>query len=520
MKTRRKDDSISPSIHSPSIHSPSLHPSKKRKRQTLVNQKRNFKNQILPLLLKQHLFAYTYLMISPQDIQTYQLTELNEYISKKNKHCDNYSRGITGGRQPTGVIGGQPMVIHNYGTITMHIILVMKYNIVSDIEVNPTLLKNPELLKEILGSVVIHVDNSKELIGIYDVCLHNLDKTGYGSVIMNVVLSCIEINFKNINYTLHLGVLIENIQFDKVSYLYTSVGFKDPYISDTDLFGNKYGNEIMFLTKSIHSYIQDETIVNRNYNILMDIYYHYKHQKTCSLLFQFDKSVIYRARLFPYLGLSGIKGIHQAKELFREHAGAFRIIDSNRDKKTTLFKLGMETIAENSQIKFITGQEESVAYVEALYNFHTHPVSGHLKYGWIIQTPSSADFWVFFYRGIRSTTYFHSVITVEGMYILSLSKAFIEMYKDNYEGIMNTTDSSYFNKFEYPIENRQDDRFFSEELVEEHINKYFVWLNRMNSENYFHVQFFYWKNLTKETIIEIHYISENNKCYADKYSDI
>jgi hypothetical protein len=510
MKTKMKTETRRLKDISP-ISTIRMNSSKRRKRQTVVKRKRDIKNQIFPFLLKQKLFAYTYLMISPQDIQTYQLTELNDYISKKNKYCDNYSRGITG--------GGQSMVINNHGTVSSYIILIMKYNLISEIEVNPALLKNTELLTEILGSVIVHVDKSKQLIGVFDVCLHNLDKTGYGSVIMNLVLSCIEINFKDDDYTIHLGVLLENIQFEKVAYLYTSVGFKDPYISDTDLFDNKYGMEIMFLTKNIHSYIQDDVIVDRNYNILMDLYHQYKNQNICSLLFQFDKSVIYRSRLFPYLGLSGIKGIHQPKELFREHGGAFQIIGSKRDAKKTIFKLGMETIAENGYLKYITGEEESVAYVESLYSFHTHPIAGHLKYNWIIQTPSSPDFTVFYSRAIKGECYFHAVITVEGMYLISLSKAFLEMYKDNYQSLY-TLSYSYFNKFEYPQEDRQDDRIFTEELVQEHINKYFVWLNNVNTENMFHVQFFYWKNLTKQTLIEINYMSEKSKCYADKYSDI
>jgi DNA (cytosine-5)-methyltransferase 1 len=40
----------------------------------------------------------------------------------------------------------------------------------------------------------------------------------------------------------------------------------------------------------------------------------------------------------------------------------------------------LETLAENKGIKYVTGDEESVLYVDYPFSFHTHPISLYLKY--------------------------------------------------------------------------------------------------------------------------------------------
>lgn len=482
--------------------------SKRKKRDKKIKTSRALNDKYFNLLNSQKIFAYTYLLVRLEDMQNHNLVELNEYIIKKNKVCDSFSK--TNKTILPGPVSQGEMIIGP----NSFLILIMKYNIVSDIEANPEFLKDSKILSQILGHATVHVNLATKTAGIFDVCLHDLTKQGYGSVIMNLVLSCIELNFKNVIDTIFLGIILENVQFEKVSYLYTSVGFKNPLITDTDMLGQKYPFELMFLSKNIHFYMNDEAIIDRNYHLLMDIYTNYKEKRTCSLLFQFDKSVLYRARLFPYLGLDGIKGFSQPKEKFREYAGEFNIVNSKRQGNQTIFKLGLETIAENGSLKYITGEEETVAYVESLYCFHTHPVVSYLKYNWILATPSSPDFRAFFVRAIKGISYFHVVISVEGIYIISFSEAFISQNKGNYTPFLNLN-LYYFDKFEYPMLNRVRTVTATEELVEENIQKYFVWLNGVNTENMFHVQFFYWKNLTKDTIIQIHYMNSENACYPD-----
>jgi len=508
LKSRKEFTSLSASSSSSSSKTRKTLSLKRKKRDNKIKTSRTLNDKYFNLFNNQKLFAYTYLFVPLEVMQTYNLVELNEYIIKKNKVCDAFSK--TKQMIIPGTVSAGEMII----TPTSYLILIMKYNVASDIEEYPEYLKDSKILQQILGHATVHVNLEKRIAGIFDVCLHDLKKSGYGSVIMSLVLSCIEHNFKNVIDTIFLGILLENVQFEKVSYLYTSVGFQDPLITDTDMLGQKYPYELMFLTKNIHHYMNDEARIERNYHLLMDVYSNYKAKRTCSLFFQFDKSVIYRARLFPYIGLDGIKGFTQPKEKFREHAGAFTIVNSKREGDQTIFKLGLETIAENGGLKYITGQEEEVAYVESLYCFHTHPVNAYLKYGWILATPSSPDFRAFFVRAIKGISYFHTVITVEGIYILSFSEAFISQYKGNYASFDNI-DYRYFDKFEYPSQNRMRIGLNLEEMVEENIQKYFVWLNSMNSENMFHVQFFYWKNLTKDTIIQIHYMNLKNACYPE-----
>ena len=233
--------------------------------------------------------------------------------------------------------------------------------------------------------------------------------------------------------------------------------------------------------------------------------------------FRFDKSVIYRARLFTYMGLNGIVSQPQSTTLFREFAGKFNIIDSKTENDKIIFTLGMETISQGD-LKFIAGQEENVAYTEETsYSFHTHPISSYLKYNWIISTPSSPDFKAIFVKAIKKIYYFHAVISMEGIYIISLSEYFINQNKNNFETILNNTQDTYFNKYEYPIVNRAISSFNSitKELQAEHINKYIKWLDNVNSENIFQLQFYFWNDLMKNNnVIQIHYANINNACYA------
>jgi hypothetical protein len=64
----------------------------------------------------------------------------------------------------------------------------MKYNIVSQIEMDKTLLKSQKILDQILGHVIVQDHKDKKILGIFDVCLHHFEKTGYGTVLFTVAL--------------------------------------------------------------------------------------------------------------------------------------------------------------------------------------------------------------------------------------------------------------------------------------------------------------------------------------------
>jgi hypothetical protein len=244
--------------------------------------------------------------------------------------------------------------------------------------------------------------------------------------------------------------------------MYISSGFENPIITNTDLVGITYPFDFLLLTKPVKKFISDERKTDVVYDRAIDMYKNYQRglqekYPTCSFAFEFDKSAIMKLRLFPYLGLEGYKGIHH-KHLQKEFSGKFKIVNSrtstsassaSSNQKKIIYKLSLETLAENEHIKFITGNEESVMYANDIYTFHTHPVGLYVKHKVIIATPSSPDFAAFIsFKESR----FHLVCAVEGIYIISLSKNALHKHKSLLLG--NITTDMIRNTFEYPFANR------------------------------------------------------------------
>ena len=500
------------------------------------------KNRLEKMLVNtQNAFAYTYLLISLDDMKKYNLLLLNEHILKKSKECQNVSdgKGMTPiSNNSKGVMNiskskskskSKPFLLDGSKTL----ILVMKYNIVSQIEIDKTLLKSQKILDQILGHVIVQDHKDKKILGIFDVCLHHFGKTGYGTVLFTVALYCIDFHYYGQEYTIWLGVRLDNTQFEKVTYMYISSGFENPIITNTDLVGITYPFDFLLLTKPVKKFISDERKTDVVYDRAIDMYMNYQRgvqekYPTCSFAFEFDKSAIMKLRLFPYLGLEGYKGIHH-KHLQKEFAGKFKIVNSRKTDSTSsskskiVYKLSLETLAENEHIKFITGNEENVIYANDIYTFHTHPVGLYVKHKVIIATPSSPDFAAFI--GFKESR-FHLVCAVEGIYIISLSKNALNKYKSLVLG--NITPDMIKNTYEYPFANRMFDwtnvQEFDEKEVKNHIQKYLAWFDRINDiPNFgklFDLRFVYWRDLKKDTVMEILYKTINKTCFPELFDDI
>ena len=70
----------------------------------------------------------------------------------------------------------------------------------------------------------------------------------------------------------------------------------------------------------------------------------------------------------------------------------------------------------------ITGEEEGVDIVVSLYNFHSHPyeayINNHVNLAW----PSAQDYIGFLIAVFEDCTICHFVVTLEGIYIISLTE--------------------------------------------------------------------------------------------------
>ena len=79
-------------------------------------------------------------------------------------------------------------------------------------------------------------------------------------------------------------------------------------------------------------------------------------------------------------------------------------------------------VLDINQDKMIEGKEQGVPIVEALYNFHSHPKEAYITNKVNKAWPSAQDYIGFLLAVLEDNTILHIVVSIEGIYIISLSK--------------------------------------------------------------------------------------------------
>ena len=79
-------------------------------------------------------------------------------------------------------------------------------------------------------------------------------------------------------------------------------------------------------------------------------------------------------------------------------------------------------VLDINQDKMIEGEEQGVPIVEALYNFHSHPKEAYITNKVNKAWPSAQDYIGFLLAVLEDNTILHIVVSIEGIYIISLSK--------------------------------------------------------------------------------------------------
>ena len=145
----------------------------------------------------------------------------------------------------------------------------------------------------------------------------------------------------------------------------------------------------------------------------------------------------------------------------------------------------------------ITGKEFDIDIVEGLYNFHSHPKNAYKEYNVKLGWPSAQDYVGFLLAIREDNTVFHMVITLEGIYILSLSKDWScnkdRLYNDEIIKIIKT-------QYDISYENGN--------TIKEYLKK----VNKIKYEKkvLFNVQFLPWKNADK--VFTLPYPKTKNNC--------
>jgi hypothetical protein len=212
--------------------------------------------------------------------------------------------------------------------------------------------------------------------------------------------------------------------------------------------------------------------VNVKVNILKNFIYKPRDNKRISTLkLRFAKPAAKYLKNLPYSGTT----INDDKSLSqKEITGRFVIKKEGG--------VNVIYICKN----MFKGNEETTKIVNSSYNFHLHPkeayISNKVNLGW----PSSQDMQAFLTSIFRYNTIFHVVVTMEGLYILSLYKYWLNK-KEILESDLKSLHKFIYNKYEIEQGTKIDNY------------KYLQTVNKVkyNKKKLFVVQFLNWESLDK-----------------------
>ena len=513
------------------------------------------------------------------NIQILNQLKIIENLHNFSNKCRELSLGVE-----QNFVGGNPFPNNNKGNKQKHgIIIVLPtsrinnyMNINNEINLSFNIndnsrgfksffddFKHGTVFKESLGHCYITWDTKQNICGIWDVCLHRPAARGLGSKLMEAILDILSVNLPD-DTILWLGIDMRAKIFDTVASLYAKFGFKSPLISGKDPFGNDWNQSLPYGFLSMvrnNDYIDPSDInrdsvmthikyIRRNFlninrhiigNIITDIdqdddtYMDINYRtSSCTLNMIFNKSF---AKWLKRLSLSASSLNEDGTVTQKEVSSSFFLDNPKEDKDGQIIWEIVRDIKGNKNI----GQEESVWIDEARYNFHTHPREAYLSHKVKVGYPSAQDYITFVKMAVydKNKTIFHCVITVEGIYTISIAEFGVANFtklqefilKDNGVGITQFINKNLdINKDEVQnnIQTKQADKKVgiyyevqSNNQIKQAGKNYSDYVNNMrilNDENsidqpLFHVSFNTWDDIIKGEVISIYYPSLYNQCF-------
>jgi len=318
-----------------------------------------------------------------------------------------------------------PLDYYNDKDVYKGLILVVPAIVLEELQKRKTkelipILNHRDFLNSILGHVVVAYayDSTRKIIEIYDVCVYGTSGRGTGTIIMTNVLDALLVQFPN-DALIWLGVLLGAKMFEVPLKLYTRMGFSNPYITNRTPMGSKSG-DILALYRQ-NDYIDPDEIDTEDARILIDYVIreyqtHIINPKTCNAYAYFKPSTgRYLRSLARAASTQDISGKITQKEV----AGAVILNKVVRSGESLLY----EIVADKKTIS--TGEGEAVDAVPARYTYHTHPRSAYITHNVRIAWPSAQDYVGFAISFQKFGTVFHLVVSLEGIYVIKLTKEFL-----------------------------------------------------------------------------------------------
>lgn len=231
--------------------------------------------------------------------------------------------------------------------------------------------------------------NSKKNICIIDLdCCHFLDfAIPVIEESLKDIIILVNINLKNDNTETLLRNLINN-------------NFTDPYIT------KKESNIYLTLVKN-------KNTIDKNITVKQIIYVLQQFKNNtgnCYLTAQFSNEATRFLKTATDLGHTKDKNGSKSQ---KEISGEMYIKSIIGSENNLVYNIDVD------QKSIKTGEKESIKVDGVRYNFHSHPREAYIRHSVKHAWPSVTDYMGYYLLG--ADTIFHSVITIEGIYIISFS---------------------------------------------------------------------------------------------------
>jgi hypothetical protein len=257
---------------------------------------------------------------------------------------------------------------------------------------------------------------------------------------------------------------------------YIKAGFDNPYVTDHSPLLHTFGYKGISFSKLNSNNKKDIDSVRNKLNNAVN-----QSDKICNMYCRFSSRAIH------YFKKINDPNNKNQKEL----SGSLKVSKVIRNYNKTIFELSPD---HNS---LIHGSEDEVHAVLSRYNFHTHPKKAYDNQGVIRGWPSSQDFVGFL--GLNDHTIFHTVVTLEGIYIISLS--------NEYTGKISDINKKFVYSH-YDI-NHETEISFNEYVKRINAKKY-------KGKQLFVLQYLPWNKSNKE--FPIYYSKTKDKCLTNQTS--
>lgn len=205
--------------------------------------------------------------------------------------------------------------------------------------------------------------------------------------------------------------------------IFIKIGFNHPFIAEKSPLGFKEKDKTLFMLRK-NNMVDNNSTEDLNYLLSQ------QENEKCSLSFVLtEQSIKYLKKLTKIGFTDNDNGNISQKEI----AGRFKV--KNIDKGVHHLSIDKKSI--------IHGDEDGVMIIDGLYNFHTHPKQAYNKYKVDLGWPSAQDFIGFLGSVIVYHTILHIVISIEGMYLLTLRDYWINKTDELNNNTMDFISKNY-----------------------------------------------------------------------------